>query len=135
MTSRYVYAKKNTLSFRVLKLKKQVLKMYNEAQRCHKNYPNVTKDEITLIVQQILEAKHCVDGVESCFTESINSVHESDIDLELVMENGSLDYKKKADEENLKLCVKKKKIEKVESNDENGDSVCAGIGCVDILKS
>ena len=132
MTSRYVYSKKNTLLFRVFKLKKQVLKMYNTAQRCHKNYPNVTKDEITVIVEQILEAKKCVDGVESCFTDSINSVNESDIDLESVMENGCVDYEKKADRENLKLSGKKTKKEKLESNDESRDSVCAGIGCVDI---
>ena len=136
MTSHYVYAKKNPLAFRVLKLKKQVLKMYNTAEQCHKNYPNIKKDEITVMVEQIMEARNCVDGVESCFTDSISGLSESDIDLESVMEHGCVDYKKKVATKKLKLSVKEKKAEKVENTDDSRDvtknSICAVIGCVDI---
>ena len=110
--------------------------MYSTAQRCHKNYPNIKKDEITEIVEQILEAKKCVDGVQSCFTDSISGVSESDIDLESVMGHRCVDYEKKVDSEKFKLSAKENKAEKVENTDDSRNvtknSVCAGIGCVDI---
>ena len=75
-------------------LKKQIVKTYMYSQCVEQKYPNVSKEELLTIKKQVLEIKSCVDLVEKLFKCEEDK---EDLDLESVMETGSLPENFKSD--------------------------------------